>query len=238
MMKELEASADTQRQAFATTFDRNQEELDKAIAQDPANRGINLTPIENITAVSAVTDTMVIEDPSFRDSVARNNANNRKTCLIWGGILDSLEKAEAFVMANGCKLTDVVLIDGRNAEHQMLTLKELSGRIQEKVPGVEEKYIGIRAAEEDDIRAKDGEAKLLLVRRVKTGGRSILLAMNSERILLSLVFAGSDAGKLKIPGLVYDDIRKAFIFEPIVPQDYGKEIEAYRTAILILSSAA
>jgi hypothetical protein len=238
MLSELKGSVETQHEALVTYLNKNAEELDAAIAR--LNPGVKReAPAQEEIVISAVTDTVAVEDPAFRESVARNRANNIKTPLIFGSIFPTVKEAEAFVMTSGIDIKDIEFVDGRDSRGKMLKHDDLISTIQEKFAGVKEQYIGIRAAEEEmGSQDKATKGRLLLVRRAIVGGRNVLLAMNSEKVLLNLIFTGSNAGELRVPGLSYDETRKVFFFAPIVPIDYGREIEVYRNAILLLSSAA
>lgn len=238
ILSELKSSIKVQHETFVTYFNKNARELDATISNLNPNVK-QAMPVQKEIVVSAVTDTVAIEDPTFRESVARNRTNNLKTALILGGVFLTIKEAEAFVTANGMDTKDVEFIDGRRNQDRSLKYDDVIIAIQEKFPRIKAESIGVRAAEEE-VEPKDKviKGKLLLVRRAELNGRSVLLAMNSEKVLLNLIFAGTNAGELKIPGLSYDEMRKIFIFAPIVPKDYGKEIEAYRNAIMLLSSAA
>jgi hypothetical protein len=228
--KVIRPEANEQREMLVARFDEEAKAIDQTIAALSAKAG-------DIKVVSALTDTVAVEDPSLKATVKRNTASGRKTPIIYGGVYKDIRNIQKLVEEKGCSLDEVILLDRRDKGGKILDHDSLIAKIRQAMPGIEEACIGIRSAE-GEIEGNVTKGKQLAIKREVIDGKNVLLTMNSEKVLLSILLAGADAGKLRIPGLYYDDVRKIFIFAPIVPEDYGKVMAKYRSAMLALSTAA
>ena len=190
----------------------------------------------------ATTEREAIQDPTLARDMERGEALNVVNVFVYGQIYNTPGQAKAFLRASGYRGNpdSIVYVDKAGKSYESV-MRDIYSETRKS--GVVE--IGIRSAsgEFKDIDPMLG--KMLEVQELTIDGRKILLTMNTYEALLNIVKSNgtnediSVALKDKLPGIVYDATRKVFIYLPrTLPINYGEEIETYRNAILLLSSAA
>ncbi len=205
---------------------------------------VDKSAIEGKTYVMATTEKVAVNDIFNTDNMKRAGDMGVVNCFVYGKIFSNEDDARKFLTASGYagSLDKIKFIN--------YTKEDVIGTIN-KIPGLTSaQNIGIRMAEReiDNLIAENGE-KILEISHAKINGVDVVAAIDSYQTLLKmLTMTPQDysrmidaiaSGKLP-PGIVgYDSIRRVFMYLPkALPIDYGREIEAYRNAIKLISSAA
>lgn len=204
---------------------------------------VDKSAIEGKTYVMATTEKVAINDIFNADNMKRAEEMGVVNCFVYGKIFSNEDDARKFLIAGGYEgsLDKIRFIN--------YTKEDVIGTIN-KIPGLTSaQNIGVRmAAGEIYLTAENGE-KILEVSYARINGVDVVAAIDSYQTLLKmLTMTPQDysrmmdsiaSGKLP-PGIVgYDSIRRVFMYLPkALPIDYGREIEAYRNAVKLISSAA
>jgi len=159
--------------------------------------------------------------------------------VIYGDIAKNKKEAEAMTKAAGYAGPSnmVDFIDKRDyASYDELKAAIIARASKALGREIREANIGIRAAAGELLKKgeKPGAEKFLEVQDVEMNGTKVLGAMGSYQVLINMVL-----GKELPPEVIPDSVRGVFKYLPrALPIDYGREIETYRNAILLISAAA
>ncbi|HPM42685.1 MAG TPA: hypothetical protein PLV52_02530, partial [Candidatus Omnitrophota bacterium] len=192
-------------------------------------------------AVIATTEKVAEQDPFFADNMKKAKDLGVKNVFIYGDRIASADEAKAFVRAAGYEdVSDIVFIDKRNLSYEGV-ISRIAGET-----GVGAANIGVRSAK-DEMGVPAGDSKFLEVQPyAKDGniikmrdGTEVLLTMNTYQVLLAIVTkpGAVSAEEFGIPGLKIDG-NKFIYLPPAEPRDIAADYEAYRTMVVLISSAA
>jgi hypothetical protein len=187
----------------------------------------------------ATTERVALSEPTFAMNVARTRDHGTVNCFIYGEIFNTEEKAKAFLTASGYEgdFTDIVFVNKMSK-----TKDEMVAEIGSRTGITNPDNIGIRYVNKElgDSSSKSG--RMLEVQAMTVSGRNVLVTVNTYEALLRILkqWDGTLAGlESVLPGAKYDETGRVFIYLPkTLPIDYGQEIDTYRNAVILLSTAA
>ncbi|MFA6320649.1 MAG: histidine phosphatase family protein [Candidatus Omnitrophota bacterium] len=227
LMPKLKALVDIQRRHMMEAARYNQDYLYEDIKADGKK------------VAHATTEQVAVQDMSFARNLERSNSLGVKNVFVYGEIFEREEQARAFLSASGYKgsLNDIVYVNRHD--------KSFDGVINEIQTKTGTDNIGIRPAEGEFKDLNSARAKILEVQTITIKGKRVLLTMNTYEALLKILKSEGTNAEISLalegwlPGVVYDQERNIFKYLPrTVPVNYGEEMETYRNAVLLLSSAA
>jgi hypothetical protein len=187
----------------------------------------------------ATTEKVAMSEPTFAMNIARTKDHGIVNSFIYGEIFSTEEKAKAFLAASGYTgdFTDIVFVN-----KAAKTKDEIVAEISSKTGITNLDNIGIRYANKELGTSSVKSGRMLEVQAMTISGREVLITVNTYEALLRILkqWDGTLTGLQSVlPGAKYDEIGRVFIYLPkTLPIDYGEEIESYRNAALLISTAA
>jgi hypothetical protein len=191
------------------------------------------------TVAHATTEEVAVQDMSFARDLERSNSLGVKNVFVYGEIFKTEEQARAFLIASGYNgsLNDIAYVNrhDRAFDDVVQEIKTKTGAVN----------VGIRPAAGEFRDLNPETAKVLEVQSVTIKGKKVLLTMNTYEVLLKILKSEGTSEEISLTmegwlsGVIYDKERHVFKYLPkTVPINYGEEIETYKNAMLLLSSAA
>jgi hypothetical protein len=205
-----------------------------------ADKAIDKAASSGRAIVAVTTEGVAVNDDQFMHDLKTASDKGIINYLGYGGIFKDEDEARRSVVACGYTGSMENIRFVRTAGR---SFGDIAGDIIKDVPGAGMESIGIRAIAGEIKKSAQESGVLLEIPQMTVNGRSICPVIHTYRILLEIMTAlgpGSVAAEgLIIPGVHYDSVKKAFMYMPkSVPIDYDKDVEAYRSAVMLLSSAA
>ena len=202
-----------------------------------------LANAENKDIAVATTELVAMQDPTFARDVNTMADKHTKAVMVYGKYFKTEADAMKFAEKCGIDLNKIVFVEGRyDREGKIADMDEVMISVQTKLGTINANNIGIRAAK-GEVSSMPAKGKFLAVQSVKINGKEVLLTMNTDKVLYRILKLASDDGKvaldrINILGLSKDDKGVFIYLPPTLPINYGEEVEAYRNAVILLSSAA
>ena len=223
-----------QLQALADKVSRRRSEILPVYNSMPMAESHKATD-KNVAVASTVE--VAMSDPAFAQNVRDGLVVGSTSCIIYNERFE-VAKIQNFMKACGLtegEMSTVKLVDSRGLTNDALVQK-IAGET-----GVRTDNVFVRVAP-GEIKGIPTIGKFMEIQKAVVNDRKVLLTMNTYQVALRILrqWDGTLSGlKDIIPGAKYDDKRNIFIYlPPTLPIDYGKEIETYRSAMLLVSSAA
>jgi hypothetical protein len=208
--------------------------------------------IESVKAIDrkvgiVTTEKTALNNPLFAKGIEDAQDAGATIAFVYGDDFKNEDQARAFALASGLDKERAAKIEfiNKNKNGKKLTMEELEQEIVGRLPDIAPENIGITVAPRE-IDGRTAKMKVLQVHEISMNSRSVLLASNTERVLYRMLKLMGDKSPEKsmsldriVQGLYYDASSKRYTYlPPIVAKDIGEEVETYRNAMLLLSSAA
>jgi hypothetical protein len=227
-----------------TLIDKRKQEL----ASSPLYNSTSMYDVNGKSGevVIATTDTIALSDPLFSQGIQDIKASmpeGSKVPLLYGDDLKTLDQAHAFAIAIGLNISDIQFINKYDNTGNRRNFEDLITEIRSALGNnVQAVNIGIRASV-GEINGDIISGRLLEIKEETVNDVKTLLTMNScqalYRILKLIPIGTAITEDMLPPGAIYDPTTKRILYmPPIVARDCGMEIDTYRRAVLLLSSAA
>jgi len=183
-----------------------------------------------------------LRNPSFAEGVADIIDAGGVVSFLYGSELKNDEQVCRFLAESGCRpeYREKIRLIKRTAD---MTLESLEEQVAASLPsGIKIENVTVMVTP-GGFAGNAKNMKVLQLQEVVIGSKKVLLALNAERVAYRVALMGKvPEGSIAIEGiqgLYYNANTKRFTYLPsIVPENIGEEVETYRTAILLLSSAA
>ena len=196
----------------------------------------------------AITEEVALNNPTLAKEVEDVIEAGGDVSFVYGGTLTE-SHAEKILAEARCTPENIakVRLVSKYKDGNKLTLKELEAEITKGLPqGITIDNVGlVTAPGEYAAEDKPESMHVLQVEKKAIKGRQVLLTMNTAKVMFRILKLMSKGGEMtiaadaEIPGLSYDSETKRFTYlPPMIPVNAGEEVETYRSAMLLLSSAA
>ncbi|MDD5436674.1 MAG: tetratricopeptide repeat protein [Candidatus Omnitrophica bacterium] len=188
-----------------------------------------------------VTEKAALNNPTFAAGVREIMDAGGVMSLVYGKELNA-QRAKQLLVEAGCSPEDIANI--RLIEKTAgMTMDELEGIVAAGLPeGLAISNVAIVTAP-GELSGDATNMKVLELKEVTVNGKPVLLAMNTEKVAYRMALMDElPANSMAIDGILglyYNSDTKKFTYlPPMLPKNFGEEVETYRNAMLLLSSAA
>ena len=179
-----------------------------------------------------ITEKAALSNPAFAKGVKRILEAGGNVNFVYGEDFTE-EQAGRFLEENKLNIASIGLINKLDEQKKPKTLDMLEKEINSKLPSdIDAKNTAIVIAPKE-IEGNTNTMKVLELKEETINGYKVILGMNTEKVAYVIALDGV------VQGLVYNDNTKRYTYLPPIVSIYvGQEVDTYRRAMILLSSAA
>jgi len=196
-----------------------------------------------------ITEESALNNPVFAKGVEDVLNAKGRVSFLYGRDMNEIQ-SRRFLIESGLApelVNKIGLITKIKPDGTMKRLEEIEYEAGSNMPkgfSLDNAAIAIAPSELRQMGGNTAMMKVLELKEISMGGMKVLLSINTERVAYRIALRGkAPEGSVsldnELPGLSYDSNTKRYIYlPPMVPINLGLEAEAFRHAMLLLSSAA